>query len=628
MEFSVETANDKLSYLKSIFRQRDTDFDQRDAIVELDHDKAFGWASPISNDDIRIATALPLKLTRHITGLFTQNQPRPLATPKKPSKRGNELSGQLERFLLGVGQENELRFGPVKLLGVENGGVRGWGSWRVTWNVDRQDGGNDLDVPIEWVPVDPRYLYYETGGLHERFNSCMYAIQRRRADVEREWGVNLGGGENPHDNTSDEVTYVDYWWWDGDLIYNAIWADETVLKPAAEMPGYRWLPYITWFTQPFHLNDPEYWGTGWVHSIRETIKNWDRAASRQMLRLTRAADNMYIIQQTSPEAQDVPPDWELTVESGRIKAVPAGWQIQPLQNAGPSPEANTMLQIFQEEIQAVGMPSMAMGDMPGSDTRMSGVTFHGVADAASTWLAIDVDSYARTLARIYDLIIGLCLYYSEDEKVVVACKTPGAKLPTVEMIGMSGKDMQGFRIDVVVDTETAADKMRKQQMGMQLLGMEDKCPFSRRTIQEKYFDIEDPEREEQAILVEYVERQDEMRQYLATLAARQYGLPEPKQPAPPQQPPTGAPQGMPPEIMQAMMQSGGMPPGAPGGMPGQMAMGPGGMPGQPTGMPTGVPTNLMSPQAMGGSPGPMPTPGMMPPGRAPMPPMPPGAPRR
>ncbi|MFA4972688.1 MAG: hypothetical protein WC683_08740, partial [bacterium] len=177
------------------------------------------------------------------------------------------------------------------------------------------------------------------------------------------------------------------------------------------------------------------------------------------------------------------------------------------------------------------------------------------------------------------------------------------------------------------DTETAADKMRKQQMGMQLLGMEDKCPFSRRTIQEKYFDIEDPEREEQAILVEYVERQDEMRQYLATLAARQYGLPEPKQPAP-EQPPTGAPQGMPPEIMQAMMQSGGMPPGAPGGMPGQAAMGPGGMPGQPMGMPTGVPTNLMSPQAMGGSPGPMPTPGMMPQGGPPMPPMPPGAPRR
>jgi hypothetical protein len=369
-----------------------------------------------------------------------------------------------------------------------------------------------------------------------------------------------------------------------------------VLKPATEMPGYRRLPYVTWFTQPFHTSNPEDLGTGHLHAIRETIKNWDRAASRMMLRLTRAADNMYIIQQTNDEAQDIAADWELEVESGKVKSIPAGWSLQPLMNAGPSPEAQAMLQLFQQEMQQVGLPALAMGSLPKGDTDMSGVTFHGIEDAAATWLAMDVESFAKTMAQIYDLIIGLCDYYSPDRDVIVATKTPGTKLPTVEMVGITGSEMQGYRIDVVIDTETAAEKMRKQQLGMQLLQMPPEArPFDLRTIQEKYFDIEDPEEVEQAKLVEYVLSQPEMRQYLATLAARQFGLPEPPPEPPPSSP--GGP-GMPP------------PQGMPG-LPGQQMM-PQGAPGMP-------PNTLMPPQMMGGSPPPMPTPGPMP-RRMPFPP--------
>lgn len=589
-DFSIGVALDKLSYLKSIHSTRNKDFDQRDAIVELDHDSAFGWGAPTTPDDIRIASAQPLKMVKHLTGLFTQNPLRPIATPYKPTKKALEISGQLEKFLLGVLQENEERHGPVLATGVSNGGTRGWGSWRITWNRDLEGGKDDDEhsiLPLEWVPVDPSCLYYEKGGRYERFNSCMYAIYRRRADVEREWNTDLGGGENPHDNSSSEVQYVDYWWWDGDTIYNAIFADQTVLKPATAMPGYRRLPYITWFTQPFHTNDPEDWGTGWLHGIRDSIKNWDRAANRQMLRLTRSADNMYVIQQVQDDAQEIDPDWELTVESGKIKAMPKGWHIQPLVNAGPSPEASAMMQVFQQEMQAAGLPGLSMGTLPRGDTDMSGVTFHGIQDAAATWLATDVESFAKTMARIYDLIIGLCSYYSEDRVVVVATRTPGVKLPNVEMVGLTGAKMQGFRLDVVVDTETAAEKMRKQQMGMQLLAMPPEArPFDLRTIQEKYFDIEDPEAIEQAKLVEYVMSQPEMRQYLATLAARKFQLPEPSPPAPSTPPGT---QGQAP------------PPGP--GLPGQQMVPPGGPP---------IPNTLISPQDMGGSPPPMPIPGRLP----------------
>lgn len=592
MAFDIGQALDKLSYLKSIYSTRDDDFDQRDAIVELDHDAAFGWDSPTGPDDIRIASAMPLKMVRHIVGLFLQNPLRPIATPHKPGKKANEVGGKLERFLLGCLQENEERHGPVMAVGVTNASVRGWGSWRVTWDVDKETTEEAVKeheiLPIEWVAVDPRYLYYERGGKYERFNSVMYAIERRRADVEREWGVDLGGGEDPHDNSTSVVQYVDYWWWEGDKIHNAIFADETVLKPATEMPGYRRLPYVTWFTQPFHTSNPEDLGTGHLHAIRETIKNWDRAASRMMLRLTRAADNMYIIQQTKDEAQDIAADWELEVESGKVKSIPAGWSLQPLMNAGPSPEAQAMLQLFQQEMQQVGLPALSMGNLPGGDTDMSGVTFHGVEDAASTWLSTDVESFAKTMAQIYDLIIGLCDYYSPDRDVIVATKTPGTKLPTVEMVGITGSEMQGYRIDVVIDTETAAEKMRKQQLGMQLLQMPPEArPFDLRTIQEKYFDIEDPEAVEQAKLVEYVLSQPEMRQYLATLAARQFGLPEP----PPEPPPSS--------------------PGGPG-MP--MPQGMPGLPGQQMAQPGMPPNTLISPQGMGGSPPPMPVPNRPPPG--------------
>ena len=89
MAFDIGQALDKLSYLKSIHSTRNKDFDQRDAIVELDHDSAFGWGAPTTPDDIRIASAQPLKMVKHLTGLFTQNPLRPIATPYKPTKKGS-----------------------------------------------------------------------------------------------------------------------------------------------------------------------------------------------------------------------------------------------------------------------------------------------------------------------------------------------------------------------------------------------------------------------------------------------------------------------------------------------------------------------------------------------------------
>ncbi len=620
----IDDAKSKLTYLKGLYSTRDGEFQQRDDMYTLDHDAAWGWDAPTERSDVRVISSRATRLVKHVKGLYLSHTPRIIASPLKPSKQRERIAGELERFLLGVLQTNEERFGSVFAKAVEMAGIRGWGSWFVAWDVDREDDeGDDLGCPIVWRAIDPEYLYYESGGVKERFASVMYAITRRRADVEREWnrkvdnssGDAKGGPAPQHDATDDTVEYVDYWWWGRKgrkwCVYNAIWAGNTVLKRPSDMPNYTRLPYLTWFTQPAPFSEPEYWGTGWAWDLRESLKLWERAANREMRRLTFAADNQYVLEAKDNTADSIGEGWELTLEPGSIQSIPRGWAIKPLVTVGPSPEAERMLAMAEAEMDAV-LPKVSQGTLPGGDTDMSGVTFHGVAEAAAMWLAPDTESLVQVLRSCCELILDLCQGYAGDKSVSVVSKIPGVRVPTIERTSLKGSEMAGYRIDVSIDTDTPADDMRLMQIGMQMLGAEQSSrPFSMRTIQERFFKVDDPDRENDERLVEYLENQPQMLEYLAALAADRYGLPKPP-PATPAQMPS------PPPGSGGVPSPGGMPPSPMGAMPGQQAMQPGGMMGMPQVPPQMAaammaqqgpvmpPNNLVSPQEMMGSPAPMP----------------------
>ena len=601
----LDEARDKLTYLQAIYRKRNVDFTQRDNIYALEHDDAFGWVAPKEPSDIRINTAEPIKLVRHIAGLFMANPLRIAATPKKRSKKRDEVSGKLEKLLLAFVQANEARYGQVLLRTILNAGIRGWGSSRVVWNTDREEEdeeGYEVGCPIEWQWVDPMYLYYEPGGLRERFASCMYSEPKRRVDVEREWGKKLTTSEGErkkqasvHDDTSDTVYLTDYWWWQKTEIWHAVWAQETVLKKPTAMPAYSRLPYMTWFTQPIHHETPRYYGTGWIHAIREDIKHYDQSLNRMMKSLTFAADNMYYLEPVGEATEPLAEPYEMPLKPGTITNVPHGYRIKPVVAATSLREAQTLASVFKGEMESVGLPSVATASLPGSTPNdMAGVTMQGLMDAATVWLQSDVESFSVVMANAFELMVSLASYHSKDKKLSGVLSSPGRRKPTVEYVDLKGSEMAGYRLDVMVDTQTAADKMRKQQMGLQLAGMEPaRCPVSVRTIQERYFDLDDPDGETDQKLVEYVENRAEVLEYLAELAADHYDLPEPPPPTPPQ--PVGLP-------------AVGAPPAMPM-MPGQAGM--------PSGPMQGPPPGMISPQAMGGSPPPMPMPPGMPPGMIP-----------
>ena len=591
----------KLSYLTSLYGQRNADFTERDAIFELDHDTAFGWSKPEAPDDIRVVTAKPLKVVRHLVGLVTQNPFRVYATPRKDTKALKDRGDRLEKLLIGVLQQNQQRFGPVVVTGLTSGVVRGWGSWRVRWNQDlAKEADEDEEyapMAVEWEAIDSRYVFYEPGGREERFQSVMYSITRRRVDVEREWDTSIvvhdESHNDPHDASVEDVVLTDYWWWEKGKVHNAVWCDYTVLKKDTTMPGYRGLPYVTWLVQPGYKSEPEHWATGTLHVMRKAVMNYDRAASRQMRTLTYEGDAMYLLEAADKEVQGLPEGYSMTIEAGTIETVPVGWKVNVLPRPPASQTAAMLMQVFSGEIDQLSVPPQSMGVLPEGDTDMSGVALHGVQDAGIAWMATDIDSLKRAFVNMFDLIIGLCGYYSPDKAIQVACATPGLQHDRVEYVDLTGEEMQDFTLVIDVDTDTAADKMRAAQLGLQILRQWQQdplsAPYDKRTIQERYFDVQDVEKVERNLMAEaFLAQNPSVREYAMAKAAKAAGIPEPPPEPISSPPPVGQGQGI--AGTPAPVPSGGMqrPPGM---MPGQMAMPPSGM---------------VSPQEMGGSPAPMP----------------------
>ncbi len=168
-------------------------------------------------------------------------------------------------------------------------------------------------------------------------------------------------------------------------------------------------------------------------------------------------------------------------------------------DVAPTENADYLLRVFERHMNEVGLPSMAYGNLPRGDTEMSSVTMSQIADAATAYLSIDTRSLVEALRRCITLMMSLCAEKIDPEKVatVLARKTEvvAPEKPSLIEVQLKASDFKRMRIDVALNTESGADKARKYQIGLQLLGLpEADRPFDKRTIQEKFFDIRDPEK--------------------------------------------------------------------------------------------------------------------------------------
>jgi hypothetical protein len=645
--FDTEAAIAKLAYLRGVFSRRGDQFRERDLIYEMQHEDAF-WAEQHKKpgDDLRdriLMTSLPVKAVNTIVGMFTQNPLRFVVQPdsRRPTQVQLERTGQVEAFLGGVWQENEARYRNIRSRHVKSGSVRGWGTYRVIWNPDREtdaeDDGARCGTPIELEPVDSSCLFAESGGVVEDWQSVMYATLRRRVEVEREWGVHLTEpGENgtavrgPHDDSLDSVTVVDYWWWQrGPFKYHGkkrtgwhLWqavftTDGDVLKKATAMPGYSRIPYIPWLTQVGYRSEPEFWGQGHLEAAKHAIANADRGISRWYRMLTYSAEGGGWLQQVKDDAEDWSGDSAVMMEPGVWRSLPRGWNAVPASQNFAHQLAQALVELFLREAQEILLPQIATGHLPAGGSDMAGVTLQGIIDQAATFLAPDVESYATCISHVCTLMLDLCAYYSPDSALVVKHTRGRGKRLQATHVSLKGTDLAGFSVDVAVDTENQADKMRKAQLGLQFSrAPEGQKVLSLRTIREDLCDVEDPDREDYLIDLEEVWHSEQMKAYRLALAAEHLGMPRPAPEAaapvatpnagavpPGVQPPT--PAGLPPGMLPGQM---GMQPSGPmvgGMMPGPAPMGPMG----------GPPPGMVSPQELGGSPMGMPVlPGMVPPG--------------
>jgi hypothetical protein len=649
--FNIEAANAKLQYLRGAFSQRNADFVQRDAIMEMEHDKAF-WPNEAERpqDALRdriLMTSLPVKAINTIVGMFTQNPLRFVVRPdrKRPSEVQLARTGRIESFLQGVWQENERRYKNIRSRHVRSGSARGWGVYKVVWNPEREgepdDDGASCGTPIELKPVDASGLFCEAGGVVEEWQSAMYVTYKRRVEIERYWGkaVTIAGEDDrvrggEHDNSDDPIAEVDYWWWSyGPFTYHGkrrkgwhlmqcVYAGDTLLKKPTPMPGYTCIPYITWLTQTGYKTEPEFWGQGHLDAAKEAIANTDRAVSRWYRMLTFSAEGGGWLQQVKDDADNWIGPEQVQLEPGLWKSLPRGWQATPGVQNFASQLAQALVEMFGREMQDILLPLAATGHLPAGGSDMAGVTLQGIIDQAATWLAPDVESYANCIASVCMLILDLCAYYSPVDALVVRRTRGRGRRMQIDHVELKGEDLVGFSVDVAVDTENAADKLRKAQLALQYSRSPDGSRIlSMRTIRETLADVEDPDEEEYLLDLEEVWNSDEMKLARRALIAERMGIPRPTPEA--AAPVAASLPGGPGAPVQPPVTPG--PPGnplPPGMLPGQAGMQPSGpmmggpMPqGAPMGPMAGPPPGMVSPQELGGSPMPTPVlPGMVPPG--------------
>jgi hypothetical protein len=630
-------ANAKYQYLKGKYHKRDEEFLRLDQLYEGDHDAAFGWKVPGAEDkdDVRVDLEIPVKLVKHVRGLYTANDLGFMASvpdTEEPTVDELNLGSRLEEFAKALLLTNNARFGPVWERGVTFGLQRGWGAWFAGWDqIFEDDPKGNVGCPIVLKAVDPGCLYLEPGGIKERFASAIYATWRDTSEIKDQWGVDIEGAgiedgpgkpdktdeePDPHDTTTGQVLYLDYWFWKrteefGWSIWQAIVAGSTVIKPATRMPAYTCLPYRVWLVQPDPFGKPEAYGKGLLAYIIKTLRVLEQVLNRKIRRFTYAADNVYVAE--AKDRVNADPWLPMTMDKrpGAVNGIPRGWALRPLIDVTPNQDADSLIQLFMALLEQVGLPSLGYGALPGGDTQMSGLVLKGVTDAAATWLAPDTASLAQEWRIILQLIFSLCSFYLKGGRVLSISRltVDDSGKPTRKNLGLKQSDFAKQELDIVIDTLTPQDRFKMGQFGLQMKNLPlIERPEDERSIQEKYFFIKNPDKVNRAKLRDLIMRRPEVQDALALRAALAMKLPidiaKLLAPPAPVAPPPGIPGGFP----SGGAQGAGGPPQShafgnarPAGGERQVLPGPG--PGQVQRQDIG-PRNGPPPQQMGNAPGP------------------------
>jgi len=505
-------------------------------------------------------------------GILSHNALKFSAFTYRETKDSDRRAGDIERLVSGmirmncVEQEVDIHNDLIHNMTID-GGCALRTIWVDSGEVEKVDLGepDEMDKAlgaekksvevIEGVPakidvIPLANLIYLPGGPKGRWLMIAMRDERSLDDVRSEF-PNYRPEAVGASVVQIKVKFYDVWFWskdeDGkDGVYNAIVIDNDVVREPTLMTGYTDLPYTIGFFIPTQDKKPENWGLSQLFTIEEDIRMLENRINHQNRMLDISANLPLVAKTRDGRAVDVDATYGTVVNMGMEESIDF---IRPFTEP---PDHSQIVAFAKDSISNGSYPPVTYGAANGP----SGYGLSQMAEGGR----IRLEQPKRQIELMWEVVIRkmLSLYqkFAPDKAIQVFGKYKGEPYVLRDLVGA---DTRGWFVQTQVDPRFPQDEARMVALGNQLLAIRG---VSKRTAQEKYFGIDDPDRENDRLLVEAYENQPQLMQMLMAEVAKQYGLELPEQ----------KPQGSPPRqpVSQPLMsnpEQGVLPPQVAGGMP-------------------------------------------------------------
>jgi len=347
--------------------------------------------------------------------------------------------------------------------------------------------------PIRIVSVDPRNVYVVPGGPVGRFSYVVYRADETLEHALRT-AIAIDGGDDGFAVEQLKECYgaqiardelegfkqplTDYWGWhyvDGRwVVVNAVMYGEALLRPFTVMEGYTHLPWIVAPAQETEAARLEDRYLPITFHGRVPVRRAERIQARMDLILDKIASMPFVLR-TSLESPTPPEinageEFIVTLEPGQdFSAPPYGTLPRDLW---------PRLQAEQARAERALLPSALFG----ISTQTSGYSLEQLQEGGRMRLQEPRLNLEFAMEQLVYVILGLIAHNHPDEVVYAAREER-----SYEPFRLTGKDLEGWVVDVKWDASLPGDELRRVALAQQTVGGR---LLSRRTALRRYLGVD------------------------------------------------------------------------------------------------------------------------------------------
>lgn len=499
-------------------------------------------------------SAAPTNTINMVTGMMAHNALRFSAFTYDENKDTLPLAGQMERFCSALVQTNSIEQEvDIHHDVIHNCALDGGVALRCVWvpeedaeevpaqenllspldkiaNTARRVVGKPEIVPQSknaYMTCNPLKIHviplmnmvYAPGGPKGRWFLVAYRARRTIADMRTEFPDFRSDITNLQQTITTTVEFYDVWFWNNDCVCNAIFADSKMLR-CCPMPDYDDLPYTIVFFYPNDTSDPSYWGLSMLFNIEDDVRMLEDRVAHQSRMLDIWANLPLVVKTRDGRPVDV------DAVFGSVINLLADESIGFAQPGSEPPDHDKLVAWLKNSISESTFPPMMYGDGGGSG--------YGLAQLGEGGrIRLEQPKRQIELLWIVTMRKALSLFrkFAPEKGIEVYGEYKGKRYT---MNQLTGSATSGWMMDVILDPHFPQDEARMMALGNQALAMKG---LSRRTVQEKYYGVDDPDRENNRILVEMLQQSPAMMDTILQQVAHEYGMEMPQTPGPQGSPP-------------------------------------------------------------------------------------------